>query len=114
MAYSDPIVVVPSAARTATGNSGPLTAHERGGTLNVTFDATTVTGTSPTLTLSVEWSQDGTTFGAADPADAFTAVTAAGTKTKSFVVKGATYRLVWTIGGTTPSFTFSCRAYITS
>jgi hypothetical protein len=61
------------------------------------------------MTLSVEWSLDGgTTFGPADPVDAFTAVTnvATGVKVKLFDVKGPHYRVVWTITGTTPSFTF--------
>jgi hypothetical protein len=114
MAFGDPAVVVASAARTATGNSGDLTLGDKGAGLALVVDVTAVSGTSPSMTLSVEWSQDGgTTFGQADPVDVFTAITAAATKTKSFTVKGDHYRLVWTISGTTPSFTFSIRRYIT-
>lgn len=107
----DAVLVVPSGARTATGNSGPLGLIQGGKDLAVLADVTVVSGTSPSMTLSVEWSQDGgTTFGQADPADAFTAITAAATKAKTFAVKGNSYRIVWTITGTTPSFTFSIRA----
>lgn len=67
------------------------------------------------MTASVEWSSDGgTTFMQSDPADAFTAITAAAKKVKAFSIKARHYRIVWTITGTTPSFTFSVREYVTS
>lgn len=53
-----------------------------------------VTGdTFTSATFQVEWSQDGTNFFAADAADAFTAITAAGGLAKSFAVKGRFFRL---------------------
>lgn len=114
MANADPVAVVVSGARTATGNSGAIPLHDKGSFLNLLLDITAVSGTTPSMTPSIEWSQDGgTTFGPAETADAFTAVTAAGTKAKQFAVKGTHYRIVWTISGTTPSFTFSVRAYVT-
>lgn len=98
-----------SAARATSGNQ--VGALAQGGmTLAVLVDVTAVSGTTPSMTVSVEWSQDGgTTFAQADPADTMTAITATGTKAKNFVVKGSTFRVVWTITGTTPSFTFSVR-----
>ena len=96
---------VASAARTTTGNSGALTAQ--GTVLDVLVDCTAVSGTSPTLDVTVEWSHDGTNFAAADTADAFTQITAAKKTVKRFDLKGPYHRFVWTIGGTTPSFTFS-------
>ena len=101
--------ILASAARTTTGQS---TAFDIGAddNLSVLIDATTVSGTSPTMTVNVEWSHDGATWFVADPVDAFTAITAAGKKVKNFTVKGLYARLNYTIGGTTPSFTFA--AYV--
>lgn len=98
---------VASAARTATGTSGALDAPE-GFDLCLSVAVTAVSGTTPTLDLTVEWSSDGgTTWYVADTSDAFTQFTAAANRVKRFTVKGSEYRLRWTIGGTTPSFTFS-------
>lgn len=109
--YEAPSLVVSSAARTTTGNSGAL---QCGGApkLNLLVDCTAASGTTPNMALSVEWSTDGgTTFCTGDPADAFTALTAAGKVCKQFSAKSNVYRIVWTITGTTPSFTFSVREY---
>jgi len=97
---------VPSAARTTSGNSGALRLDPSADNVNVAVFVTAVGGT-PNLVLSVEWSNDGTTFAAADVADAMTAITTAVNRVKSFPIKGLFVRLVWTITGTTPSFTFS-------
>lgn len=113
----DPRTVVASAARTATGNSGAIsltnvfTEARRGQRVEriaLLANITAASGTSPSLTLSVEWSHDGTTFAAVDgTADAFAAMTAANVRVKEFTIKAPFYRVVWTISGTTPSFTFS-------
>jgi len=79
--------------------------------LGVTLNVTAVSGVAASLVLSVQWSADGTTFGAADPPDAFTAVTATGVVVKSFAAKAPFYRLAWAITGTTPSFTFKADAF---
>lgn len=102
--------VAASAARTATGQSSAVDLDND--TVEILFDCTAVSGTSPSLTLSVEWSDDGTTWFQADPADQFTAITAVGKKAKSFTVKAPFMRTVWTISGTTPSFTFAVKAYV--
>lgn len=108
-------VVVASAARTTTGASAALPMSS-GDELVVEIEVTARSGTTPTLDLTVEWSQDGgTDFGASEAAaDAFTQV-ATGTslphrKVRKFSKKGDHYRIVWTIAGTTPSFTFEVRA----
>jgi hypothetical protein len=115
MAYEDALLVVSSAAKTTTGQTGALAAA-KGQLLHVLADVTAASGTTPSLTLSVEWSMDaGTTWAQVDAtADAFAAVTATGTKVKTFNVRAPYYRLVWTITGTTPSFTFSARSYVTT
>lgn len=110
MTFTDGVQIEASSAKTATGNGATQEAGA-GAKLSILLDCTAVSGTSPTLTLSVQWSLDGgTTWADADPADAFAAITAAAKKAKAFDRKGSHYRLLWTIGGTTPSFTFSARA----
>ena len=115
MAYTAlPVVVQSSAAKTATGQTSGLTSNlvsgdgTRQGVLNLTANVTAVSGSSPSMTLSVQWSNDGgTTWADADTADTFTAITAAKTVVKQFQVKASMFRVVYTITGTTPSFTFS-------
>lgn len=102
-------VILASAARTATGQSTKFDVGH-GELLSVLVDVTAASGTSPTLTVNVEWTNNGTDWFIADPADSFTALTAAGKRTKVFTVKGTGARLNYTIGGTTPSFTFSAHA----
>lgn len=105
-------VVVASAARTTTGNSGVLQAEPGASQIGLFVDITAASGTSPTLDLSVEWSADGTNFVAPEVgADTFTQKTTTGRHVKAFSVVADTYRVVWTIGGTTPSFTFSVREH---
>lgn len=114
MAYEEPREVVASAARTVTGTSAAINPGRLGSRVNLLADVTAASGTTPTLDLTVEWSHDaGTTWAASDPADAFTQITAATVKAKQFNVKAPTYRVRWTIAGTTPSFTFSVREYLT-
>ena len=103
---SGPGTVVTSTARTTTGNSGALKAPSEPN-LSLLAVVSAASGTTPSMTLSVEWSADGTNFVPADTADSFTAITTANGLTKRFTTKSAFYRVVWTITGTTPSFTFS-------
>lgn len=112
-----PVVLQASAAKTATGQTGVFSSSvvNRDGTnqnvLNILAAVTAVSGTSPSMTLSVQWSNDaGTTWFDADPADAFTAITATGNKVKQVTVKAPAFRVLYTITGTTPSFTFSLTA----
>jgi len=111
--YEAPVIVVASAARTATGQSAAL---QCGGApvLNLLVNTTAASGTTPNMVLSVEWSPDGgTTWCTSDAADAFTAITTTTNLAKQFKAKSNTYRIVWTLTGTTPSFTFSVREYTT-
>lgn len=98
--------VVASAARTATGTTGTLDAPSEAN-LILAVVCSAVSGTTPTMTLSIEWSMDGTNWCPAATADAFAEMTAASNVVKPFTVKGSSYRIKWTIGGTTPSFTFT-------
>jgi hypothetical protein len=97
------VVLAPAAARTATGSGAAVdTGHHS--TLHLLLDITAASGTSPTLTVSVEQSHDGTTWRAHS---SFAAATGATTERKNFGAIDRYARATWTIGGTTPSFTFS-------
>lgn len=98
--------VVASAARTTSGNSSAIGMPERT-SVNLAVTVSAVSGTTPNMALTVEWSNDGTNWFKSDPADTFTALTATGNVVKNLVVKGAYARLVWALTGTTPSFTFA-------
>lgn len=103
--------VVPSALRSATGNSGYIVTPPGSG-LSILVNVTAVTGTTPSMALTVEWTNDGVNFAQADPADTFTAITAVGAKVARFTQKAVGYRVVWTLTGTTPNFTFDVTADI--
>ena len=104
-----PLVV--SAAYTATANGAGVMLSGDTEYVSVLVAATAVSGMTPTLDLKLQWSDDGgTTWADAQPADTFTQITAVGNVVKVFQAKGTWMRLVYTIGGTTPSFTFSAVA----
>jgi hypothetical protein len=105
----DNTVVVASAARTTTGNSGALSANGSAMCLGVNVSA--ASGTTPSMTLTVEWSFDGVNFGPGETAVSFAAITANKATTQRIPAQAPFYRLVWTITGTTPSFTFSANAW---
>ncbi len=108
-----PSVEVASAARTVSGNSGniglaSLARPRNQDRMMLVLDVTAHAGTTPTLDVAVEWSMDGTTFAPAQPADDFTQITETdGAHSQSFTIKGTSYRIVWVITGTSPSYTFS-------
>jgi len=98
-------IVAPSAARTTSGDSGYIQTPQGTG-LSIMVNVTAVSGTTPSMLLTVEWTNDGINFAQGDPADTFTAITTAVNKVARFVQKGIGYRVVWTVTGTTPSLTF--------
>lgn len=56
---------------------------------------------------------DGTIWSPAATPDTFAQITTTASVVKAFTTKAPYYRVVYTIGGTTPSFTFSVRSYET-
>jgi len=96
--------IISAQAITATGNEAGGHAIV-GDSLSVEIIVTAVSGTTPSATFSVQWSEDGVNYAAANPADAFTAITAVGNIVQRFTTKGAYYRLAWVVTGTTPSLT---------
>lgn len=108
-----PLNLFPSAARTATANGTGVDLQQYSGDVAVLLDSAAGTGTSPTLDVKLQDSADNSTF--ADISGAtFTQVTSAAAAQEKIVInKDAArryVRAVATIGGTSPSFTFSVNA----
>lgn len=109
-----------SSAKTATGNGATGTNHNFRGA-EIFVNVTAVSGTTPTLTVRLQESYDGTNFRDVDTTNLQTASITATGIAKLVVYPGIataanaslnsvlprTFRLAWTIGGTTPSFTFA-------
>jgi hypothetical protein len=110
----EPRNTLSSAARTTAGTQTLSAVRDAGTQLHVMLDVTAVTGTSPTLDVEVQWSHDGTRWASVEPAaDAFSQIVSARTVVRSFPVRAPLARLSWTVGGTSPSFTFGIRTYTT-
>lgn len=99
----------PSAERTANGDGAVVEETGRRRTLSLSLVVSAASGTTPTLDVTVQTSRNGSTWYSAG---AFAQVTAAGTQRKTFALDRYV-RLQWTIGGTTPSFTFSASGELT-
>lgn len=98
------ITLLPSAARTASGQSdgtGAVAGFIEG---NVLLDITAVSGATPSPTVTVETSADGIAWYSHT---AFTAKTTAGRDSLKLGNLGSFLRISHAISGTTPSFTFS-------
>jgi hypothetical protein len=98
-----PVTLHESAARTATGSGSALELGDRG-TLRLILTVSAASGTTPTLDVTVETSFDGSTWRSAGT---FAQRTSAASERKSFPGCDRFVRISYTIGGTTPSFTFS-------
>ena len=102
-----------TAARTATGSASGVDAQSYDGDLVLLLDSAAGTGTTPTLAVTVEHSDSlGSGYTAISGA-AFTTVTTTASQQKLVVSKDEAKRYVrvtYTLGGTTPSFTFSVNA----
>lgn len=109
-----PVATALASTTVTAGGTGPAIALDDGNSLSVELDVTAVAGTSPSLTVSVQWSQDGSNWAGADPADSFTALTAAAVVVKAFTVKAPQCRLSWAVAGTTPSFDLAATAWVTN
>lgn len=99
-----------SGSITSDGNSSTITANPKLGKIVLWVDVTAVTGTSATLDLAVEWSPDGTDWASHETAQSFTQLVQAGgaqTVLKDFDAHADYYRVTWTLGGTSPDWTFS-------
>lgn len=94
-----------SAARTATAAGTALEIADKGA-VRLLLDVTAVTGTNPTLDVTIETSYDGSTGWTS--LGTFTQNTAVSSQRKNFSGADRFVRASWVIGGTaTPTFTFS-------
>lgn len=105
------ITLQPLGAVTASGN-GAACDVTRFRDAVVMLDVTAVSGTSPTMTAKIQTSDDGGTTWYDLPSASFTAATAATTQAIQITNFGDTIRAAYTVGGTTPSFTFSVKAIL--
>ena len=77
------------------------------------LDVTAHAGTSPTLDISVEWSMDGVKFAIPAAAQAFAQVLEVDLAQVLVVpVLGTSYRLVYDLEGTSPSYDFTIRELV--
>ncbi len=77
------------------------------------LDVTASSGTSPTLDISVEWSMDGVKFAIPVAAQAFAQALEADLAQVLVVpVLGTSYRLVYDLEGTSPSYDFTVRELV--
>lgn len=97
------LTLAASAARTTTAN-GTTTDNEGALIANVKLDVTAASGTTPTLNVTIQGQDaagDWFTLGT------FTQATGVTAQTIPVVLAGRQVRAIWTVAGTTPSFTFS-------
>lgn len=99
-----------SAARTASGDSGPQTGFEVSQAIRAQLDVSAASGTTPTLDVVLEDTLDaGATW---NVVGTFAQKTGPGREvidvTSPFTDR---LRARWTVGGTSPSFTFSVTVY---
>jgi hypothetical protein len=99
----DPVVLVSATGLTASGSSGP-TAMGAHTTLRLWLRVSAASGTTPSMTVTVETSGDATTWSAVGTFTAATGVTA---QRKVFSGLDRYARVSYAITGTTPSFTFT-------
>jgi len=99
--------LIAAVARTATFN-GATVEIPVGRELIVTLDVTAASGTTPTLDVKLQHSPDGAIW--SDLGTAFAQKTGVAQEVKVFTGIHGFVRVVSTIGGTTPSFTYSVYA----
>jgi hypothetical protein len=103
----------PTVARTATANSTGVDIQQIVDQIAIVIDSAAGTGTSPTLDVKIQESSDNSTFTDISGL-AFTQITTSASVQKIVLNKGATkryIRVVSTITGTTPSFSYSVKGY---
>ncbi len=102
MNYYKTINIKSSGAITANGNSGAVDVSDVEKIIIKTV-VSAVSGTSPTLDITIKDSDDGSTW---DTVESLTQITAAGTVNTRLTKPTRRYiRVDWTVGGTLPSFT---------
>lgn len=97
---------VPLAARTVSGSSPAVAGYAGASTLRAQLNVTAASGTTPSLSVTIEDSLDGANW---NTIGTFAAKTAAAREVINVTTPFADrVRISWAITGTTPSFTFDC------
>ena len=100
--------VASNAVITTSGNSSGVLVQpvgNVGGPVSCHLAVTAVSGSSPTLTVSLQWSQNNSTWITATTDETFATVTAAGAALLTVPSRALYVRAAWTVTGGTPSFT---------
>jgi hypothetical protein len=63
------------------------------------------------MTVTIEWSHDGTNFGGGESPVSFAAITGTAHTCLITDVRAPFYRVAWAITGTSPSLTFSVHSF---
>lgn len=101
--------LVASAARTATGAGTVSDGWGAAKTIRAQLNVTAASGTTPSLTVLIEDTLDGTNY---NTIGTFAAKTATAREVINITAAfSERVRVSWTISGTTPSFTFDVVAY---
>jgi hypothetical protein len=121
--FYGPDIVVPPATYTASGFAGAIPPPALANGLTLFLNCTAVSGTTPTLTVRLQVLDQVSNAWMDVPGASFIAITVPGTATLTLFPGAAStpnvsvnqtirniFRAAWTIGGTTPSFTFSVGA----
>lgn len=112
MSDPTPLALAASAARTTSDSGSAIDGEKAGRSANVELKVTAVSGTDPTLLVTLEQSDDGLVDW--ETWRAFPSVTGI---TKQRITRSPTKRFVrarWELGGTTPSFTFEVKGTLSS
>jgi hypothetical protein len=106
--------VVPSAARGTTGQTGTLGGWGATDRLLLQINVTAMSGTTPTLLLTLEDTLDGANWRPALATSASINATGSYWVTVTGINFADRIRFKWTIGGSTPSFTFAvvCASWV--
>lgn len=105
MSLPKPVEVISALTVTASGASAAF--NTTGSVLDIEVEVTAISGTAPSVAFAVQWSDDGTNWGAPSSADTLGSFSATGNAVGQFAVLGEFWQLVWTVGGTSPSATFN-------
>lgn len=106
------VTLLDSAARTTTGVGAAVPGFGDKINLRAQLHVTAASGTTPTLTVLIEDTIDGTNW---DTVGSFAQKTAVSREVVNITIPfpfSDRLRASWTIGGTAPSFTFSVLGYV--
>lgn len=101
-----------SAAKTASNNGQAVSVDSSYDSALVFLNVTAASGTTPTLDVKLQTSDDGGTTWYDLPNGSFTQKTNIGSQVLAFTSVGDTIRVASTVGGTSPSFTYAVKAVL--